>query len=105
MKEILRNIFFSLTGSIKYKAEALVDIPWGIDSQGKLEILVNRINDLNEDIETLETAEGEQTKTVGFLRCFSGPVSINVSLNKKGFVCGEEIKIKIKVVIANQRKN
>ena len=77
----------------------MVDIPWGMDNEGQLEIFVNKINDLNDDIDTLETADAQQTKNVGCLCFASGPISLNVSLNKNGFVCGETMKINAKVRI------
>ena len=77
----------------------MVDIPWGIDNESQLEIFINKIHDLNDDIETLETADAQQTKTVGCLCFASGPISVNVALNKKGFVCGEQLKINARVRI------
>ena len=75
----------------------MVDIPWGMDNEGKLEIFVNQIHNLNDYIETLETTDAQQTKTIGCLCLASGPISVNVALNKNGFVCGEVIKINARV--------
>ena len=91
-------IKFLYLGTIKYLAKAMVDVPWGIDNSGQLELHVNKIHDLNEDITTLERADAQQTKTVGFMCFASGPISLNVTLNKSGFVCGEVVKINAKVI-------
>eukprot|EP00090_Calanus_glacialis_P029161 TRINITY_DN46794_c0_g1_i1.p1 TRINITY_DN46794_c0_g1~~TRINITY_DN46794_c0_g1_i1.p1 ORF type:complete len:383 (+),score=115.83 TRINITY_DN46794_c0_g1_i1:68-1150(+) len=93
-----KSSFQGTHGSIKYLAKAMVDIPWGIDNESQLEIFINKIHDLNDDIETLETADAQQTKTVGCLCFASGPISVNVALNKKGFVCGEQLKINARVL-------
>ena len=86
-----------MPGSINYIAKAMVDIPWGMDNEGKLEIFVNQIHNLNDYIETLETTDAQQTKTIGCLCLASGPISVNVALNKNGFVCGEVIKVNARV--------
>ena len=41
--------------------------------------------------------EKSVSKTFGALCCESGPLSMDYVLNKNGFVCGEKIKINIKV--------
>ena len=82
-------------------AKANVEIPWGKDCSGTLDIFVNKVFDLNSFIDTLETGEAQQTKTFGCLCWASGPISINVVLNKSGYVCGEKIDIDLKVKIQN----
>ena len=41
--------------------------------------------------------EKSTSKTFGALCCESGPLSMDYVLNKNGFVCGEKIKINIKL--------
>ena len=92
-----RTSFTGDKGHTKYLAKAMVDIPWGMDGEGSLELFVNSLNDLNDEIETLERVEAHHEKTFGILCFKSAPVTTNVTINKAGFVCGEVMKINIKV--------
>ena len=74
-------------------------MPWGKNNSDSLEIVVNKVYNLNSFIETLETAAAQQTKTLGCLCFASRPISVNVVLAKTGYVCGEKINIKAKVRI------
>ena len=65
----------------------------GIDQSSVLPLMISHLGDLNKDNSTLEKVEEQQTKTFGALCCESGPVSVNMILNKSGFVCGEKIMI------------
>ena len=69
----------------------------GIDQSTVLPLMVSHLGDLNKDNSTLEKVEEQQTKTFGALCCESGPVSVNMILNKSGFVCGEKIMITTRV--------
>ena len=80
-----------------YEIKAHVDIPMGIDKSTVLPLMVSHLGDLNKDNFTLEKVEEQQTKTFGALCCESGPVSVNMILNKIGFVCGEKIMITTRV--------
>ena len=95
--EDARTSFTGGNGHTKYLAKAMVDIPWGIDGEGSLELFVNSLNDLNDEIETLEKVEAQHEKTFGILCFKSKPVTTNVVINKAGFVSGEVMKISIKV--------
>ena len=81
-----------------YKIEAVVDVPMGIDKDAELFFNVSHITDLNGEKRTQEKVEEQQTKTFGAFCCESRPVSINMMLNKSGFVCGEKIAIYTKVI-------
>ena len=83
--------------SFSYMLKCNVDIPWGIDAEGSLELFVNEIKDLNDSIETLETVDNQEQTNLG-CGCFAqGPLSLNVNMEKTGFVCGEKATINIKV--------
>ena len=87
----------------------------GLDGTGTLDLYVTRVRDLNEEIETLEDADGEtlasditlviimiisgqMEASVGW-GCFKqGPISLNVKIPKSGFVCGETAKVDVKVM-------
>jgi hypothetical protein len=92
-----RTSFTGDKGHIKYLAKATVDIPWGMDGEGSLEVFVNSLNDLNDEKDTLEKVEAQHEKTFGILCFKSRPVTTNLVINKAGFVCGEVMKINIKV--------
>ena len=46
---------------------------------------------------SLEKAENHTSTTFGFLCCETGPLSLNYSINKTGFVCGEKAIVNVKV--------
>ena len=92
-----RTSFKGKFGSIEYLAKAFVDIPWGKDGEGTLVLHVNKLNDLNTEMETLEKAEAQHQKTFGVLCFKSPPVTTNLVVNKSGFVCGEVMKVNVKV--------
>jgi len=84
--------------SFSYMLRCTVDIPWGIDAEGSLELFVNEIKDLNDSIETLESVDNQEQTNLG-CACFAqGPLSLNVNMEKTGFVCGEKATINIKVL-------
>merc|ERR1712012_524322 len=78
-----RTSFTGDKGHTKYMAKAMVDIPWGMDGEGSLELFVNSLNDLNDEIETLERVEAHHEKTFGILCFKSAPVTTNVKINIK----------------------
>ena len=95
----LPTLHFNVSpGHTSYRMKANVDIPMGLDKDITHTFVVNHINNLNKDNSTLEKVEKQQTKTFGMLCCESGPVSLNMVLNKNGFVCGEKIKISARVI-------
>ena len=52
---------------------------------------------LNTEPKTLEKIEKNKSTTFGLLCCETGPISLDYSLNKTGFVCGEKALLNIKV--------
>ena len=101
--EDARTSFSGDSGSTRYLAVAKVDIPWGKDGEGSLHFFVNAMNDLNEEKETLEKVEAQHEQTFGFMCFKSKPVSTNLVINKSGFVCGEVMKISVKVDNASNK--
>ena len=91
------GMFEAVKCHTRYEIKVHVDIPMGIDKTTTLPIQVSHLGDLNKDNTTLEKVEEQQTKTFGALCCESGPVSLNMILNKSGFVCGEKIMITARV--------
>ena len=105
-----------MSGSTKYFVEASVDLPGFDKTESKL-FHVNhyRFNiqdflfflflvhshiyrNLNTEPKTLEKAEKNKSTTFGMLCCETGPISLDYSINKTGFVCGEKAQINIKVL-------
>ena len=82
---------------IKYLCKVAVDIPRGVDGEGRGEIFVSAVKDLNDYKETLELADAQDEETIGCCCCTEGPISINVNMAKSGFVPGEKAVINVKV--------
>ena len=94
----LRSSFKGEHGSTVYKIRAHVDLS-GFDKEETVEFVVNHYRNLNMEQDTLAKVEKHNSKTFGALCCETGPLSMDFVLNKNGFVCGEKIKMNIKVNI------
>ena len=94
----IRSSFKGEFGSTKYLVSAHVDLP-GFDKTETVEIKVNHYRNLNNEPKTLKKRNDSKTTTFGMLCCESGPLSLDVSINKTGFVCGEKANICIRVII------
>ena len=62
-----------------------------------LSCALTNCRNLNTEPKTLEKVEENKSKTFGMLCCETGPISLDYSINKTGFVCGEKAQINIKV--------
>ena len=82
---------------IRYLCKVTVDIPMGVDGEGRGEIFVSAVKDLNDYKETLELADAQDEETIGCCCCTEGPISINVNTSKSGFVPGEKAVINVRV--------
>ena len=60
--------------------------------------MTNYFRNLNNEPKTLEKAEKQKSETFGFLCCETGPLSLNYTINKTGFVCGEKALLNVKVI-------
>ena len=103
-----------MSGSTKYFVESSVDLPGFDKTESKL-FHVNHYRckivlffflihchiyrNLNTEPKTLEKVEKNKSTTFGMLCCETGPISLDYSINKTGFVCGEKAQINIKVLI------
>jgi len=92
----LRSSFTGNHGSTKYFVKAHVDLP-GFDKEETAEFYVNHYRNLNMIKKSLEKAENHTSTTFGFLCCETGPLSLNYSINKTGFVCGEKAIVNVKI--------
>lgn len=85
-------------GSIKYKIDAKLDIPWIIcDLQEKINFTIVRIEDLNNIPELKLPQEVEDVKKFCWGFCGgSNPLIVTVRVPKSGFALGENVYMTIK---------
>lgn len=69
-----------------------IDKRWLTDKQ-KIDLKIIKTVNLNQIPETLKPYENQLTKTYGLVD--SGPISLHVSVPKRGFVLGEKIPITV----------
>ena len=72
MNTVYNQIYFK--ASVKYTAEVHADVPWGTDKKSKFEFFVQAVNDLNEEMETLEKANNFLITIKAPLLCLSNSV-------------------------------
>ena len=53
------NSFAAPGASFSYMLKCTVDIPWGIDAEGSLELFVNEVKDLNDSIGKFSQQDGK----------------------------------------------
>lgn len=82
-------------GSIEYKVEAILDIPWRFDKEVKVPFTVMRHDNLNDFPELRIPLRQEEIKTFCCLFCQSGPCAITVTIPYGGFAAGQAIPMRI----------
>lgn len=87
--------FEAAFGYVRYSIEAVLDIPWSVDKQFKLQFTVFRHDDLNEFPDLKTVSSNEEIKHFCCLFRQSEPLMITVSLPYTGFVPGQNIPITI----------
>lgn len=95
LKSDLPSTFSSECGEIKYKMKFVVDKRWFNEKQ-KIPLYIVRTVNLNFIAETLQPFELQLTKNYGLITS-SGPISLHVSIPKRGFVLGDNIPIKVNI--------
>ena len=58
------NSFSAPGASFCYMLKCTVDIPWGIDAEGSLELFVNEVKDLNDSIGPFLWSDGETFRMI-----------------------------------------
>ena len=58
------NSFTAPGASFSYMLRCTVDIPWGIDAEGTLELFVNEVKDLNDSIGPFFRSDGETFRII-----------------------------------------
>lgn len=93
------NIPYSVDGefgSIKYKIDAKLDIPWTLcDLQEKINFTVARNEDLNIIPELKLAQEVEEVKNFCWSFCGSNPLIVKVRIPKSGYALGENVYMTI----------
>lgn len=82
-------------GSIEYKVEAILDIPWRFDKEVKVPFTVMRHDNLNDFPELRIPLKQDEVKTFCCLFCQSGPCVISVTLPHGGYAAGQMLPIRI----------
>ena len=82
------------TGHVRYWLEARLDRPWKFDHVTKRAFTILERVDLNLSQEDLAGARrGENQKTLGFLCCKTGPLTLTASTDRGGYCPGENILV------------
>lgn len=87
-------------GFIRYKVEAILDIPWGLDYKIRKPFKVARYDDLNllQSPIYRRPCEAERIKTFGILCCTSDPLVLRMRVPKIGFGLGESIPVQMEII-------
>ena len=81
-------------GHVRYWLEARLDRPWKFDHVTKRAFTILERVDLNLSQEDLAGARrGETQKTLGFLCCETGPLTLTASTDRGGYCPGENILV------------
>ncbi|CAL8296848.1 arrestin domain-containing protein 3 [Gadus morhua] len=83
--------FKGFAGQIAYTLIVGFDRPWHLTKE--FETVVNFANRCNLTYELMAPLSGSNSMTVCSLWCASGPISMNVRLERAAFLPGEEVKI------------
>ena len=84
-------------GSIRYKVDANLDIPWGVDDKMVKEFTICRHDNLNLYPDLKIPCQGEDMKTFCCLFCESEPLLFEASIPYSGYTPGDTIDVAIKV--------
>ena len=86
------------TGHVRYLLEARLDRPWKFDHVTKRAFTILERVDLNLSQGDLAGARrGETQKTLGFLCCTTGPLTLTASTDRGGYCPGEKILVTAQV--------
>lgn len=83
-------------GHIRYKIEAVLDVPWGFDKECKIQFTVIRNDDLNLFPELLVPMVDEHFKRFCCLFCKSEPLIMTVNLPHSGYIPGQNLPIHVR---------
>ncbi|XP_071488840.1 arrestin domain-containing protein 3-like [Diadema antillarum] len=78
-------------GWVRYWVKVTIDRPWKFDHHGTRYFSVMTFKDLRHIPNILSPQEGSMQKTVCCCCCESGPIVLNASVDKQGYVPGERL--------------
>ncbi|XP_011664680.2 arrestin domain-containing protein 4-like [Strongylocentrotus purpuratus] len=76
---------------VSYMVKAVIDRPRKYDHSAKRAFRIRPVVDLNIIPEVLHPIGDQQTTNEGCLCCETGPITLDVNVNKRGFVVGESM--------------
>lgn len=79
-------------GHVRYWLKASIDRPWRFDITTKSVFTVIEYVDINTDPQLLRPCQVEEQEQYGFA-CFSGPISVTVQTDRRGYCPGESVAI------------
>lgn len=83
-------------GDIRYKVQAVLDVPWGFDKEFDIQFTVVRTDDLNLKPQLKIPCQGEEMKRFCCLFCESEPMIMTVTVPYFGYTPGQDVHVKIK---------
>lgn len=92
LKPDLPSTFSSSIGKIKYKMDFVVNKSWSFDEKQTILLNIIQTMNLNSVPNMLQPYQCQQTKNVGIKPM---PISLHVSLPKRGFSHGETIPVQV----------
>ncbi|PAV91828.1 hypothetical protein WR25_18988 [Diploscapter pachys] len=84
-------------GHIRYEVKAILERPWKPNRTAHQHFTVAPTFDLNSYSSANLPVEGSKTKKIGFCLFRHGKIDVSMKLEKKGFVCGDEIGVRVHV--------
>lgn len=82
-------------GSIRYMVKSVIDIPWKIDKEFKVQFNVARNDDINEFPKLTLPLQIEQNKRFFCLFCKPKPLKMTVTLPHSGYKPGQNIHLSV----------
>lgn len=95
---LLPETLAATKGSIEYRIEACLDIPWRFDKEIRVPITVIRNDNIYDNPELLRPMQLEDEKTFCCLCIDNGTCTMTVKIPQKAFLLGESIPINIECV-------
>ncbi|XP_067665042.1 arrestin domain-containing protein 3-like [Haliotis asinina] len=100
----LPSSFVGEYGFVRYDAKCTIDKPWKFNHEAETSFIVRNRLDLNREPRAKKADRGSRSKTLCCLCCASGPISATFSIDRQGYVPGEEIVINAEIEnLSNKR--
>ncbi|XP_046556375.1 arrestin domain-containing protein 3-like isoform X1 [Haliotis rubra] len=100
----LPSSFAGAYGFVGYDAKCTIDKPWKFNHEAETSFIVRNRLDLNREPRAKKPNRRSKSKTLCCLCCTSGPISATFSIDRQGYVIGEEIIINAEIEnLSNKR--